>query len=205
MMVSHGLRPGRPTPTPVPGYEDFCGGDLCVGFFTEMFAAGRIPIPQGAKVLEIGCAEVDWLTPMKARRPDLTLVGVDQRQHEERPGADLLVRGDLMQRALFKPATFDVAIAISVIEHVGIGRYGDPVERDGDSMAMANLHYWLKPDGFLYMDVPYRHDGLSTEFRAYNETDLQKRVIHGWTEVDREYFTGNGHPDGPYIALVLKP
>ena len=191
--------------------DTFCPGDLCVGFFKEMYGAGRIPIPRGARVLEIGCAEVDWLTPMKAERPDLHLTGVDQRGClGGRPGADVLLQANLLDPDLFPPASFDVAVAISVIEHVGTGRYNDPYDRDGDTKVMASLRRWLTPDGVLYMDVPYRGKGLSTSFRAYNEADLQSRVIAGWTEVDREYFAGTQldgrpHPDGPYIALVLKP
>ncbi len=169
-----------------------------------MWFAGRIPVPFGAHVLEVGCAEADWLTPMKAERPDVHLTGVDQREHPPRPGADRLVRGDLLNAHLFPPASFDVIIAVSVIEHVGIGRYGDALHADGDSLAMRHLHTWVKPDGVLYMDVPYRPKGPSTPFRAYNEADLQRRVIQGWTEVDRQFFTAD-HPDGPYIALVLKP
>lgn len=180
------------------------GEDICHGFFDVMFHAGRIPIPQGARLLEVGAAEADFVTPLKTLRPDLHITIVDQRKHDERPGADVMLKGDLLNASLFPPASFDVIIACSVIEHVGIGRYGDPKHPDGDSLAMAHIHQWLKPDGLFYMDVPYRPEGPSTPFRQYNEKDLQARVIKGWTEIDREYFSPN-HPDGPYVALVLKP
>lgn len=187
------------------GLGDFCTGDVCVGWFKEMWYADRIPIPQGARILEIGCAEVDWSKPFKARRPDVHITAVDQR-YVERPAADILLERDLLKEGpdLFPRHSFDVAIAVSVIEHVGIGRYGDHVDPDGDSKVMGYLRDWLKPDGLLYMDVPYRPEGPSTPFRAYNEADLQERVIKGWRCVDRQFFE-SFHPDGPYIALVLKP
>lgn len=188
--------------------------DHCLGFFATLYEAGRIPIPQGGKVLEVGSAEADWLTPFKTARPDVHLTGVDQRtcqtendtrkDRNPRPGADVLLKGNILDPDLFPPSSFDVVIAISVIEHVGIGRYGDPRKEDGDSVAMANIHRWVKPNGVLYMDVPYRPTGPSTPFRQYNESDLQRRVIQGWTEIDREHFDVN-HPDAPYVALVLKP
>src|SRR5258706_7479637 len=191
------------TPPALPGTFDH-GGDLCCGFFKQMYDAGRIPIPVDAKVLEIGCAEWDLLTPLKALRPDLHLTGVDQREHPPRPGADRLVMGNLLNASLFPADSFDVILAVSVIEHVGIGRYGHVLNEDGNSLAMAHCRRWLKPEGLMYLDVPYRPKGPSTPFRAYDPDDLQRRVIAGWHEVDRQVFEAK-HPDAPYIALVLTP
>lgn len=185
------------------------GGDLCLGFFKEMYEAGRVPIPQGAKLLEVGCAEWDFCTPMKQARPDVHITAVDQRGvgPKGRPGADVLVTdkhgGNILRSDLFPPETFDVIVAVSVIEHVGIGRYQDPRDDQGDVLAMQHLVKWLKADGLIYLDVPYRPKGPSTPFRQYNEADLQARVIQNLRVVDRQFFPAD-HPDGPYIALVLK-
>lgn len=186
------------------------GGDLCLGFFKEMFEAGRVQIPQGAKILEVGCAEWDFATPMKRARPDVHITCVDQRGvgPKGRPGADVLITdkhgGNILRPDLFPEATFDVVIAVSVIEHVGIGRYQDERDEQGDVKAMQHLKRWIKPSGLMYLDVPFRPDGPSTPFRQYNAADLKARVIQDWTEVDRQFFTAD-HPDGPYIALVLHP
>lgn len=184
-------------------HGEFCPGDVCVGFFKDMWFAGRIPIPHGAKILEIGCAEVDWSQPFKIRRPDVHVTGVDQRAGFKRPALDVLLQKNLIDPDLFDPASFDVVIAVSVVEHIGVGRYGDVVDPDGDIKVMKYLKRWLKPDGVLYMDVPYRPEGPSTDFRQYNEADLQARVIQDWKVIDRQFFESK-HPDGPYIALVLK-
>ena len=177
--------------------------DVNHGIFERLWLQGRIPIPQGAHVLELGSAEADWLTPMKRIRPDLHLTGTDQRVIPARPGADALVTGNLLEAGLFPSESFDVIVACSVIGHVGIGRYGDPQDPDGDSTAMRHLKSWLKPNGLLYMDVPYRGDGPSTPFRAYSEADVLARLTRGWREVDRQVVPSS-HPDGPYLALVLR-
>jgi hypothetical protein len=184
------------------GFDD--QGDICLGFFREMYTAGHFEFPREAKVLEVGCAEIDWLTPMKTARPDLHLTGVDQRRHPPRPGANSVGHGRHHATGLVCPATFDAIVAVSVIEHVGIGRYEDPRDEDGDIKAMANLKLWLKPTGFLYMDVPWRPEGPSTPFRQYNDADLAARVTNGWTVTAREHFYPN-HPDAPYVAMVLRP
>ena len=199
----------RPVTHGSPGSErrdeigDFCHGDISVGLFKEMWYAGRIPIPLNAKLLEIGCAEVDWSAPFKLRRPDVHITSVDQRECD-RPQTDVLLRGDLLKSGLFPAASFDVIIAISVVCHVGVGRYGDQPDPDGDLKVMQHLKRWLKPDGILYLDVPYRPDGESTAFRQYNADDLQRRVVQDWTVVDWQLFPSS-HPDGPYMAMVLRP
>ena len=178
--------------------------DVSHGLFEDQWKAGQIPMPHGSRVLELGCAEADWLTPMKRLRPDLHLTGVDQRRHDPRPGADVLIQGNLLDPDLFPPESFDVIVACSVICHVGISRYGDPVDPDGDTKALANCRRWLTPEGLLYLDVPYRPTGRSTPFRAYNEPDLQRRVIGDWT-VRHRVVVESSHPDGPYLVLVLTP
>lgn len=41
-----------------------------------------------------------------------------------------------------------------VVEHLGLGRYGDPIRPDADLAAMAELERVLKPGGDLYFVVP---------------------------------------------------
>jgi SAM-dependent methyltransferase len=41
-----------------------------------------------------------------------------------------------------------------VVEHVGLGRYGDPLDPDGDLKAIAELKRVLAPDGSLLFVVP---------------------------------------------------
>lgn len=41
-----------------------------------------------------------------------------------------------------------------VVEHIGLGRYGDPIDPDGDIKAMAELSRVLAPEGELLFVVP---------------------------------------------------
>jgi SAM-dependent methyltransferase len=43
---------------------------------------------------------------------------------------------------------------LHVIEHIGLGRYGDPLDADGSLKACAELQRVLAPDGRLYLSVP---------------------------------------------------
>ena len=43
---------------------------------------------------------------------------------------------------------------LHVIEHIGLGRYGDPLDPDGGRKAAAELKRVLKPGGSLYLSAP---------------------------------------------------
>ena len=46
-----------------------------------------------------------------------------------------------------RPETFDVILSISSFEHDGLGRYGDPLDPDGDLRSMKEAAQILRPGG----------------------------------------------------------
>ena len=58
------------------------------------------------------------------------------------------------EKALFTKITF------SSIEHSGLGRYGDPLDPNGDIKAMEDIYRNLKKDGFLIWGGPVGHDAV---------------------------------------------
>jgi hypothetical protein len=183
-------------------------GDMCAGFFAEFWNTGRLPVlPPHAQVLEIGCAENDWLACMRETRPDLYLVGIDQRG-PERPSADEHLIADVLTHP-FAPCRFDAIIAVSMIEWAGCGHYKDPIDPDGDLHTLQRARTWIKPTGWLYFDVPYRekHDdpGRNDPMRTYSDEDFERLFwASGWRVEDRQFFRTE-HRDGPYMAHLLRP
>lgn len=188
--------------------------DLCLGFFKALWESDCPDIPHGGRVLEIGCAEANWLKGMREARPDLHLTGIDWRNHP-RPAADVQIHGDVLVTA-FEPQAFDAIIAVSMLEWAGVSHYGDPVHPDGDRLTMQRARTWIMPTGWLYFDVPYARTesaksretgGLRNgHMRVYTDQDLEDRLLQGqWTIRAKRYFTGDGHPDGPYVACVCEP
>lgn len=176
------------------------GGDHCLSMFREVYETGALVFPLGASVLEIGCAEADWMTPMLAERPDLVMTGIDWRACE-RPG--VVIQGDVLTHD-FPLESFDAIVGISSIEHVGLGHYEhDPLDVDGDVRCMARARTWLKPGGWVYADVPceaaYRVAG--SEYRAYDVEALMARLVGPLTVKGRWYLTPtatiSGEPPAP--------
>jgi hypothetical protein len=54
----------------------------------------------------------------------------------------------------------DVAFSYSSFEHDGLGRYGDPINPDGDILAMQEARNRLKESGLLFFGVPLGSDCL---------------------------------------------
>lgn len=93
-------------------------------------------------------------------------------------------------------ATYDTAVSISTLEHVGMdnAQYGDASPRATNAgadrvAAMGELHRVLKPGGSLFVTVPYgRPDDLGWQ-QVFDASGLQALVDgFGGSEVAREFF-----------------
>lgn len=167
--------------------------DPAMMLFTAARERFAMTFPPGSSVLELGCAETDWLERMAACDQTLQLTGVDCFPQ---PRANVLV-GDACNPDLFESDTFDRIVLLGALEHFGLGFYGDPIhevngEPIGDVLAIQNVSRWLKPGGFVYFDVPCNPVGEIKEnrhFRVFSPADVTHRLIipSGLTEVARGY------------------
>jgi hypothetical protein len=86
----------------------------------------------------------------------------------------------------FKNSTdaFDAIVTFSSIEHSGLGRYGDPLDPDGDVKAMNTIHKNLKRGGILIWGAPVGKDALVwNAHRIYGELRLPI-IFQGFNEVE---------------------
>ena len=82
------------------------------------------------------------------------------------------------------PRKFDVATSISSFEHDGLGRYGDPIDPEGDLIAMREMKKILKKGGILFLSVPIGKDTVVWNLhRIYGKIRFPK-LIDGWELID---------------------
>lgn len=78
---------------------------------------------------------------------------VDLRPLGSRLGGLHCVAADIGQLP-FAPRSLDSLSCLHVIEHIGLGRYGDTVEPEGSVRAAAVLASLVAPGGRLYLSTP---------------------------------------------------
>lgn len=86
------------------------------------------------------------------------------------------------------PRKFHVIFCISSVEHDGLGRYGDPLNPDGDLETMRKLKAMLHPNGLLFLSVPVGRDSLYwNAHRVYGQLRLPL-LFEGWEWIDSAGF-----------------
>lgn len=98
----------------------------------------------------------------------------------------------------------DIAISFSSFEHDGLGRYGDPLNPDGDLEAMRIAARHLKDDGCLWLGIPQGLDCLVwNAHRIYGEKRLPL-LLKSWVMEDVfEQEPPKGQPLGTYEIQPL--
>ena len=86
---------------------------------------------------------------------------------------------------------YDCIITYSSVEHSGLGRYGDPLDPDGDIKTMKDIHSNLINNGILIWGAPVGHDALVwNAHRIYGKIRLplmfDKFNELEWIDVDKD-------------------
>jgi ubiquinone/menaquinone biosynthesis C-methylase UbiE len=100
------------------------------------------------------------------------VVGIDVQPYPYRHPNFRAVRGDAMCFP-FPSSCFGVVLAISVVEHIGIGHYGDPSAGDGDGVALREIRRVLRPGGRALLTVPFGQAHTDTFQRVYDPPRLR--------------------------------
>lgn len=147
--------------------------DAGLMLWTEALKAWRFDVPDGARVLELGCCETDWAARLKAIRPNVQITGIDVRPCPGYPGT--FIQADASTH-VWEPESFDWVFALGSIEHFGLGwqEYGDPVSPSADTDAYVSALRALVPGGHVWLDVPYTPETMfqTAHWRCYDDAGL---------------------------------
>ena len=140
-----------------------------VGSVLQNIRAGR----PGLRILEAGCGTggnlrmLNKFGKVSAFDPDMTAL----RMARAKAGCQLK-DGALPDNIPFQRRSFDIAVALDVIEQV-----------EDDAASLEQLRQHLKPDGKLLITVPAlpwmwsTHDEQHHHFRRYTEESLRKTLL----------------------------
>jgi SAM-dependent methyltransferase len=87
----------------------------------------------------------------------------------------------------FEDDFFDVVTAVSTIEHIGLGRYGDTKDNKGDKKTLEEILRITKPNGILLMSVPFGIQCNTHSYRVYDNERLYS-LLQGFKVMKVDYF-----------------
>ncbi len=124
-------------------------------------------------VLDLGCCHSRLPIALASR--GYRVVGMDFNPYPYCHPGLRSIRGDIM-KIPFADRTFSAVLAVSVIEHIGIGHYGEPEANVGDQVAVREVARILKPGGKALISVPYGRKMTNDWMRVYDDARLRQLI-----------------------------
>ncbi|TNC06816.1 DUF268 domain-containing protein [Methylobacterium terricola] len=109
---------------------------------------------------------------------------------------------DLVSADKIKTGSLSSISCMHVVEHIGLGRYGDPIDYDGDLKAIRELQRIVAPGGDFLFVAPVGANGL-IQFNAnriYNYYEIRRELTKGFHLIEEALI-----PGGWEHGLVYQP
>ena len=92
----------------------------------------------------------------------------------------------------FEDDSIESLSSLCVVEHIGLGRYGDPLDPKGTEKAIAELKRVVKQGGNLYLSLPINDENRTyfNAHRAFSEEYLES-LFHPFKVLEKRYIQGS--------------
>jgi SAM-dependent methyltransferase len=127
-------------------------------FHQDLWAARRIHEVRPRSHVDIG-SRVDGFVAHVLTFMPVTVV--DIRPLESNVPGLTFVQGDVCAMTMFGDASIESLSSLHAIEHIGLGRYGDPIAPDGWRAALAECARVLARGGRFYFGTPVGRERLN--------------------------------------------
>jgi len=150
------------------------------------FAAEQLSRFNPAKILDIGSYR-HFLMGLMAHYPVTT---IDIRPRKSSLTNETTITGDAASLNL-PDNSFDAVLSLCALEHMGLGRYGDPIDFRGDLKAMNEMKRVLKPGGILVFTTTIHHGQPAVAFNAHRIYNHDKLVEYcrGLSCVEEKFYS----------------
>lgn len=139
------------------------GGSLY--FLQDLLCSSHVLLRSPCRHLDIGSRIDGFVAQIAASRPIEVL---DIRPLETPPTPNLrFLQGDILAPPAELMGQYELVSSLHALEHVGLGRYGDPVAPDGFELALAHAAAFVAPGGTLLLSLPVaRMEGHLVQFNS---------------------------------------
>ena len=150
----------------------------------------NFPLAHNKKVLDIGSCGSQL--PVNLVCLGLDVWTLDVRKYEYAALSDHLhvIVGDI-EKTEFEDNFFDAVSAISTLEHIGLGRYGDKIDNHGDKKAVSEIKRIISSKGLVLVTVPFGRSHTSKLHRVYDKERLMS-LVEEFKIQKVEYFSNTG-------------
>lgn len=162
-------------------------------FYTNGWAMRRIVAQRPAQHVDVG-SQTMFINLLSAVLP---VTFVDYRPLEAHMEGLTNRSGDILNLP-FADGSIASLSCLHVAEHIGLGRYGDPLNPDGTRQACAELQRMLAPGGNLYFAVPVGSPRVC--FNAHR-IHAPQTVLKYFAELELVELSGV-HDDGRFVERV---
>ncbi|MBA3672440.1 MAG: class I SAM-dependent methyltransferase, partial [Gemmatimonadaceae bacterium] len=144
-----------------------------------MRALGQVPL--GSRILDFGSSESTVSLSLASLGYRVTALDLS-RYPFTHPNLDVVQ--EPLEDATLEPDTYDAALLISTVEHVGLGWYGERPGAYDDRRALARIAEVVRPGGIVVVTVPYGTAEVTEVQRIYDAPGLDA-LLEGLEIVDR--------------------
>lgn len=160
-------------------------------FHQDLYVAQKIFRNAPAKHVDVGSRIDGFVAHVASFR---TLEVFDYRELSSTIPNVTFRQFDLLRVPAQLDAYCDSLSCLHVLEHIGLGRYGDPLDLSGHLRALESLTKLLEPNGTLYLSAPIGVERI--EYNAHRIFSLRR--VSAWFEtsfeiVDFSYVDDTGH------------
>ncbi|MEQ9459623.1 MAG: DUF268 domain-containing protein [Phycisphaeraceae bacterium] len=164
-----------------------------VYFYQDTWAFHRIFQAQPARHVDVGSSH--HFNGFMSRVLPVTMVDI-RPLPVSLPNLDF-VEGSILEMP-FEDGTVESISSICVIEHIGLGRYGDPLDPQGSEKAIAEIQRITAPGGNIYVSVPIekRNRTYFNAHRAFT-IDTFTELFAPFEVIETKFIVGNQLVDEP--------
>jgi hypothetical protein len=128
------------------------GAGRSLYFLQDLLCSSRVLSRPAVRHLDIGSRIDGFVAQIAASRPIEVL---DIRPLERPPTPNLcFLQGDILDPPESLHHQYELVSSLHALEHVGLGRYGDPIAPDGFERALAHTAAFVAPGGSLMISLP---------------------------------------------------
>ena len=161
------------------------------------FAASALAEHNPSRILDIGSYR-HFILGLLASRSVTTL---DVQPRAAACANETVLNGDAKSLPI-ADSSFDAIVSLCTLEHLGLGRYGDPIDLDADRTAFGEMVRVLRPGGLLILSTTITRARPQIAFNAHRiySHAMIEDFASGLERVEERFFSHSvggfsGHSD----------